>query len=413
MRWDMCRIVKALALLAAVVLLTLTPAVALAQAVLAGTVKDSSGAVLPGVAVEATSPALIEKVRAAVTDGTGQYRIEDLRPGTYTVTFTLQGFSTVKREGIELTGVVHRDDQRGAEGRHARRNGHRLRRNADRRRPERETADDAEQRHHQGHARPSRNYSALLIVVPGVVTSNNDVATGPVTTQIPDPRRPQQREPSHGRWADVGNPAGGNQPPNYVADVGNAQEVTLHDLRRAGRVGDGRPGHEHRAEDRRQHRAGVALLQRHGRALQANNFTQALRGRRPPGADAADQGLGHQRGDRRPDQEGSRVVLPERAHPGQHESIANMYYNLNAGDPTKWTYVPDFSRPEYSDRTWENASLRLTWQATPRNKIGAFWDEQAICRKCTGTTLGHHRLRRGSRPRRSASARRSRCACRR
>src|SRR6266849_5824695 len=80
------------------------PTAAFAQAVIAGTVKDASGAVLPGVIVETTSPALIEKIRTAVTDGTGQYRIEDLRPGVYTVTFTLQGFSTYKREGIELTG---------------------------------------------------------------------------------------------------------------------------------------------------------------------------------------------------------------------------------------------------------------------------------------------------------------------
>jgi hypothetical protein len=80
------------------------PTGAFAQAVIAGTVKDPSGAVLPGVVVEATSPALIEKIRSAVTDGTGQYRIEDLRPGVYTVTFTLQGFSTFRREGIELTG---------------------------------------------------------------------------------------------------------------------------------------------------------------------------------------------------------------------------------------------------------------------------------------------------------------------
>ena len=65
--------------------------------------KDTSGAVLPGVTVEAASPALIEKVRTVVTDGAGQYKIVDLRPGVYTVTFTLAGFSTVKREGIELT----------------------------------------------------------------------------------------------------------------------------------------------------------------------------------------------------------------------------------------------------------------------------------------------------------------------
>ena len=69
---------------------------------LAGDVRDTSGAVLPGVTVEATSPALIEKVRSATTDGEGVYKIVDLRPGTYTVTFTLTGFSTVKREGIEL-----------------------------------------------------------------------------------------------------------------------------------------------------------------------------------------------------------------------------------------------------------------------------------------------------------------------
>jgi hypothetical protein len=70
---------------------------------IAGTVRDATGAVLPGVTVEAASPALIEKVRSAVTDDQGNYKIVDLRPGTYTVTFTLPGFSTFKREGLELT----------------------------------------------------------------------------------------------------------------------------------------------------------------------------------------------------------------------------------------------------------------------------------------------------------------------
>jgi hypothetical protein len=70
---------------------------------IAGTAKDTTGAVLPGVTVEASSPALIEKVRSVITDEQGNYKIIDLRPGTYTVTFTLPGFSIVKREGIELT----------------------------------------------------------------------------------------------------------------------------------------------------------------------------------------------------------------------------------------------------------------------------------------------------------------------
>src|SRR5215218_925095 len=82
----------------------LAPASVFAQATLTGTVRDASGGVLPGVTVEAASPALIEKTREAVTDGSGQYRIIDLRPGTYTLTFTLPGFITVKRDAIELSG---------------------------------------------------------------------------------------------------------------------------------------------------------------------------------------------------------------------------------------------------------------------------------------------------------------------
>lgn len=80
------------------------PAAAHAQtSAIAGVVKDGTGAVLPGVTVEASSPALIEKTRTAVTDASGQFKITSLRPGTYTITFTLPGFSVVKREGIELT----------------------------------------------------------------------------------------------------------------------------------------------------------------------------------------------------------------------------------------------------------------------------------------------------------------------
>jgi hypothetical protein len=70
---------------------------------IAGIVRDSTGAVLPGVTVEAASPSLIERVRLAVTDAQGNYKIVDLRPGTYSVTFVLSGFGTLKREGIELT----------------------------------------------------------------------------------------------------------------------------------------------------------------------------------------------------------------------------------------------------------------------------------------------------------------------
>ena len=97
----------------------LLPVAAFAQATgIAGVVRDTTGAVMPGVTVEASSPALIERVRTATSDAQGQYKILDLRPGTYTVTFTLPGFSTVKREGIELpatfTATVNADLRIGA-----------------------------------------------------------------------------------------------------------------------------------------------------------------------------------------------------------------------------------------------------------------------------------------------------------
>src|SRR5687767_11337693 len=90
------------ALIVAVGCLFLVPATVTAQSSIAGRVTDNTGGVLPGVTVEAASPALIEGTRVAVADGNGQYQITDLRPGVYKITFTLTGFSTQVREGIQL-----------------------------------------------------------------------------------------------------------------------------------------------------------------------------------------------------------------------------------------------------------------------------------------------------------------------
>src|SRR5690349_944812 len=79
-----------------------TVAAQTASGSIAGIVRDASGALLPGVTVEAASPALIERVRTVVTDAQGNYSIEALRPGTYSVTFSLSGFRTFKREHVEL-----------------------------------------------------------------------------------------------------------------------------------------------------------------------------------------------------------------------------------------------------------------------------------------------------------------------
>mgnify|MGYP003450046099 CR=1 FL=1 len=90
--------------LLALACLVVSPSLALAQASISGVVHDTSGAVLPGVTVEAASPVLIEKVRTAVTDNNGRYQMIDLRPGAYTITFTLAGFNTGKREAVTLSG---------------------------------------------------------------------------------------------------------------------------------------------------------------------------------------------------------------------------------------------------------------------------------------------------------------------
>src|SRR5258705_7431846 len=82
--------------------LALLPVAASAQSGIAGQVKDNTGAVLPGVTVEATSPALIEGRRSVVTDGAGKFTIVNLRPGSYSVTFSLEGFSKIERTGIDL-----------------------------------------------------------------------------------------------------------------------------------------------------------------------------------------------------------------------------------------------------------------------------------------------------------------------
>src|SRR5262252_7737275 len=104
MRRVMRRVVLLTALSCAAACLIPVMAFAQERAAIAGVVKDGTGAVLPGVTVEASSPALIEKTRTVVTDTAGQYKIVDLSPGTYEVSFTLPGFKVIRRGGVLLEG---------------------------------------------------------------------------------------------------------------------------------------------------------------------------------------------------------------------------------------------------------------------------------------------------------------------
>jgi hypothetical protein len=202
------------------------PAAAWAQATIAGVARDSSGAVLPGVTVEASSPALIEKVRTAVTDGNGRYRIEDLRPGEYTVVFTIPGFTVTRREQLTVSGsgVISVDAEMRVGGVQETITVVGETPVVDVTSTKREITLDNETM----RALPSvRSYSYLLTTVPGLQTNVNNVSTGPVFAIFPihGGRGVESRLTVEGM--NISNPPGGNQPPNYVADIGNAAEVTM------------------------------------------------------------------------------------------------------------------------------------------------------------------------------------------
>jgi hypothetical protein len=377
-------VAKTMAVLAWLVLL---PVTASAQAVITGIVRDASGAILPGVTVEATSPALIEKVRTAVSDGSGLYRIEDLRPGSYAVTFTLAGFSVLKREGIELTGsftaTINVELRVGALEETITVTGESPVVDVQSARREVTLNSDVLR------AIPTiRNYNAVVLLVPGVITNTNDVLSGATTTQFPihGGRNNEGRLMIDG--LNIGTPVGGNQPPGYIADIGNAQEITfttsggLGESETAGLIMNVVP----RTGGNRY--SGSLFFSGTGESLQSSNYTEALRLagltqaiplRKVYDLNAAVGGPIVR----------DRVWFWANARTqGSTRGIASVYVNQNAGDATKWLYSPDLSQPAFSDRTWENVSTRVTWQMTPRNKIGGFWDEQRICRECEGMTQG-------------------------
>ena len=215
----------ALVMLACMAGMAACPSEVFGQAAIAGRVKDTSGAVLPGVTVTASSPALIEKLRTAITDATGQYRIENLRPGIYTVTFTCQGFGPHVREGLELSGslsaAVNAELEIGSLTTMLTVAGERL---VDIHAAKREIALPND----LVRALPTvRSYNALIILIPGVVTNTNDTVTGTAATQFPihGGRVTEGRLLLDGLT--VGSPPSGNSPTSYVVDVGNAEEITF------------------------------------------------------------------------------------------------------------------------------------------------------------------------------------------
>lgn len=363
--------------------LVVAPAAAYAQASIVGSVRDNSGAVMPGVTVEASSPALIEKTRSVVTSGTGQYAIVDLRPGTYTVTFALPGFNTVKREGVELTGnfvaSVSVEMRVGALEETITVSGEA---------PIVDVTSSKRQQTISGDviaAIPSsRQYFGLTTLVPALNIQGNDIggASGPIFSvfQIHGGRR------NEGQVLVDGLSMGfqGMGVSFYVPEVGTAQEVTFSLSGGLGEAPTGGPQMNIVPRTGGNTFSGSLFVTGANGAMQGDNITQEIR----------DAGLTGRNELKKLWEVNPALGGPIRRdrlwfygtfrHQGNRQLVAGMFENRNAGDPTKWIYDPDPSRQAVDDGTWKNGSLRLTWQATPRNKFNVWWDEQSVCQHCVG-----------------------------
>lgn len=363
--------------------LTLLPSLAWAQASIAGVVRDSSGGVLPGVVVEASSPVLIEKVRSVVTDGTGQFRLVDLRPGAYTVTFTLSGFNTLVREGIELTGsfvaTVNADLRVGALAETIVVSGQSPTVDVQSSQSVRTLDADVLT------AIPSaRGYQSFTVLQPGLNVQGADVggSTGALFSvfQAHGGRRNEGQVQVNGLsagWQGMGVSG-------YVPEVGSAQEVSFQITGGLGEASTGGPQMNLVPRTGGNTLSGFVFGSWAGEGWQGSNLSADQRntGLREIGKIQKLWDVNGALGG--PIVEDKLWFFWTVRHTGSRNSVAGIFINRAAGDPNRWDYDPDYSRQAVDDNTTKNSSIRLTWQASPRNNVGVWWDEQKTCQSCVG-----------------------------
>ena len=311
------------------------PATAWAQATIAGAVTDNTGGVIPGVTVEAASDALIEKVRTATTDGNGRYRIENLRPGDYTVTFTLSGFSTLKREKLNVSGsgVVAVDAEMRVGGVQETITVTSETPVVDVTSTTREVTLDNETM----LSLPSvRSYSYLVNTVPGVQTNNNNVNTGPVFAIFPvhGGRGVESRLTVDG--LNISNPPGGNQPPNFTADIANAQEVTMTT---SGGLGESETAGltVNLVPKQGGNRfSGIVSMSGFSENMQSDNYTDELQSRGVTQPTPIHRVYDFNAAIGGPIVKDKLWYYMSVRQQGQKQNTLNVFYNQNAGDPNAW-----------------------------------------------------------------------------
>ena len=382
------RTVRALYVVAlACTLLAGSPAWAQQASGIAGVVRDSSGAVLPGVTVEVASPALIEKVRTAVTDGQGRFNVVDLRPGTYSVTFSLVGFNTVKREGVQLTAgftaAINGDMQVGAL-------------------EETITVSGETPLIDTQNTRQQKVLSSeLLETLPsGQKTAINVVNLTPGMTTV--------------GLADVGGSLGsynaGGNGTTFHGKTGFKRE--FDGMRVENMEGDGNNGYilnaitvqettvETGGVSAESDMSGVAMnmIPKEGgntfrfmvsglftnEHFASDNFNDELRARGvtlPSKVINIYDGWGTVGGPIKQDK--IWFFAAERIW-GNRNQRANTFWNKTQGSPF---YTPDPDRPFQPNEYYKSHSARVTWQASQRNKFNFFLDVQKNCKCYSGTGL--------------------------
>ena len=379
----MHRVVRCLLALACLVV---SPSLALAQASISGVVRDTSGAVLPGVTVEAASPVLIEKVRTAVTDNNGRYQMIDLRPGAYTITFTLAGFNTGKREDVTLSGsaasVVDMDLRVGSLEETITVTG------------EAPTVDvsttsrSAVLSADTIDALPtSRNYASLARMIPAAVFNGTDVGGSALqgtggSVQIHGSRQQDQRVTLNGintMTLQAGGNIGGQIP-----DVGSAAEVTVDHTAVSAELPTGGVRINFIPRDGGNRFAAATFFTFTNGSLASNNFTDELKaaGLTTPNEVKRNWDLNASAGgpikrDKLWFWFSSRFIGTE--------SWAPVAENLNAYKPTEFLYSPGPERGLLIGRSY-NSSLRATWQASTKTKIAGTYKQDTWCDCPNGIT---------------------------
>jgi Carboxypeptidase regulatory-like domain len=362
-------------------LIVLLPAGAFAQASITGVVKDTSGAVLPGVTVEASSPVLIEKVRSAVSDSTGQFRIVDLRAGTYSVTFTLPGFSSVKREGIELEGsftaAVNAELKVGAVTETITVTG------------ETPVVDTQNVRRQTVISNDlitaipaARAYAGLMTLMPNTVVaggaaSDVQVVPGMVVFGSAGGRGNEGRLQLDG--LSTGSAFNGAGVSAYIPDVGNAQEVVMTTSGGLGEAEVGGPALSIVGKTGGNSVKGSFYASGVTEGMIGSNYTQELKDRGLTTPGSLTKVWDYNLGIGGPIMKDRIWYFGQARDEGSHKTVPGMFANANAGDPTKWRYVADRTKPAVNAASFRTTSLRLTAQPTARNKFMIFWDEQKPC----------------------------------